>query len=80
MTAARILVVDDEARVREGISLGLRLSGYVVETVASGPEALTLLSATSYDLAVLDMQMPGMDGVTLMRRAHESHPDVLIVI
>ena len=80
MQAPRILVVDDEAHVRNGLVLSLQLSGYAVDGAASGREALERLAAGPYDLVVLDMLMPEMDGVTTMRHVRASHPDLPIVI
>lgn len=77
---ARLLVVDDEPNIRWALGHALRLLGFVVEEASSGEEALALLERKSYDLMVLDMRMPGMDGVEVMSRAHELYPDLLIVI
>jgi DNA-binding response OmpR family regulator len=77
---ARLLVVDDEANIRAGLRDLLSLKGYHVEEARSGYEALALLENTSYDLMVLDMRMPGMDGVEVMRRARKMHPDLPIIV
>ena len=65
---AHILVVDDEDRVREGLSWSLRMSGYQVDDAASGAQALSLLGRGAFDLMLLDMNMPAMDGVEVMAR------------
>ena len=78
--AARLLVVDDEANLRAGLRDILSLMGYHVEEAASGREALKLLESVSYDLMVLDMQMPGMSGVEVMRRARRMCPDLSIIV
>jgi len=77
---ARLLVVDDEPNLRIGLQSFLSLVGYRVEGAASGHEALKLLESTSYDLMVLDMCMPGVDGVEVMRRAREMHLDLPIIV
>jgi DNA-binding response OmpR family regulator len=77
---ARLLIVDDEARLRTALRELLKLRGYHVGEAGSGPEALELLRHTSYDLMVLDMNMPKMDGVEAMRRARQVQPDLLIVV
>jgi len=77
---ARLLIVDDEINVRATLGEFLELRGYHVGEARSGGEALTLLTNAPYDLMVLDMQMPEMSGVEVMRRAREVHPDLAIVI
>ncbi len=77
---ARLLVVDDEANIRAGLRDLLSLKGYHVEEAGSGYEALAQLESASYDLMVLDMRMPGMDGVEVMRRARKTHPDLPIIV
>jgi putative nucleotidyltransferase with HDIG domain len=63
----KILVVDDMAIFREPIATALRLSGYETLSAASGPEALELARSKRPDLILLDIAMPGMDGVTCLR-------------
>ena len=77
---ARLLVVDDEANLRIGLRELLSLKGYHVEEAGSGHEALALLEGASYDLMVLDMRMPGMDGVEVMRRTRKTHPDLPVIV
>ena len=67
--AEKVLVVEDEALVRELIVLNLRHAGYVVETAADFPSGLTRLLEGTWDLAVLDVMMPGGDGFTLTHKA-----------
>jgi DNA-binding response OmpR family regulator len=77
---AHLLVVDDEAHIREGLKWALTLAGYYVKEADSGNAALELLAAEPFDLIILDMAMPGLDGVETMRRARQICPDLLIVI
>lgn len=77
---ARLLVVDDERYVRAALTRSLNLMGYQADEAGSGFKALRMLQSTPYDLMVLDMRMPGMDGVEVMRRAREIRPDLLIVV
>ncbi|MBV9844949.1 MAG: response regulator transcription factor [Kutzneria sp.] len=63
----RILVVDDEPVVRTSITRSLRFEGYEVDTAESGSEALELLSSRHVDAVVLDVMMPGLDGVETCR-------------
>ena len=64
----RILVVDDEASVREVLSQYLELEGYLVLQAADGAEALRLAQAQPPDLVVLDLMLPGIDGIEVCRR------------
>jgi CheY-like chemotaxis protein len=72
----RVLFVDDEPNVLEGLRGVLRKQRKVWEMtfVASGGEALAVLAASPQDVIVSDMRMPGMDGVSLLRRVQAEHP------
>lgn len=76
---ARVLVVDDEAEVRSVLARFLDLLGYCVEEACSGRQALEMLRRTRYDVMVLDIRMPGMDGVEVMQHAHQMRPDLPII-
>ncbi len=65
----RVLVVDDEPSVRDALDRALRLEGYEVELAADGSEALYRLRTTAPDAMVLDVLMPGIDGIEVCRRA-----------
>jgi DNA-binding NtrC family response regulator len=80
MQPIRILVVDDEPIVRSSLEHWFREEGCTVETASSGKEALTKLAESSWDLFLLDIRMPGMDGLELQRRIKESHPDAIVII
>lgn len=67
-TPARILVVDDEPSITEFVSYNLKKEGYEVAVAANGDEALELGAATSFDLVVLDVMLPGIDGYEVCRR------------
>jgi DNA-binding response OmpR family regulator len=71
---ARILVVDDDQDVATTAALVLRHEGHEVETAHSGPQGLARLAAVSFDLVLLDINMPGMDGWEVLRilKADES--------
>src|SRR3954471_17815213 len=68
-TAARrrILLVEDEAPIRELLRLHLSLAGFEIEEVADGTTALTRARSHTFDLIVLDVMVPGLDGITLCR-------------
>ena len=65
--APRALVVEDEPHIRELVALHLRLEGLAVLSVAAGDEALRLASRERFDLVVLDLMLPKVDGVTVCR-------------
>lgn len=79
-TSARLLVVDDEPHIRTPLARALALQGYFVEEADSGLEALLRLKHTPYNLMVLDLRMPGLDGVEVMHRARELQPELLMLI
>jgi two-component system, OmpR family, response regulator MprA len=64
----RLLVVDDEAAVREALALVLDLSGFEVATASDGREAMRTLAVDSPDAVILDVLMPGLDGLEVCRR------------
>lgn len=64
----RVLVVDDDLKISTFVEKGLREAGYAVDTVANGPDALALARSTPYDVAVIDVMLPGFDGLELIER------------
>ncbi len=82
MSKARILVVDDEEDILELVRLSLQKEGYPVITALSGEKALSLARAELPDLMVLDLMMPGIDGLEVTRRikADPLTKDILIVM
>ncbi len=76
----RILVVDDEAPVREVLSEYFTTQGYAVDTAASGNEALAAIRRARPDLVLLDIRMPGIDGVEVLRRIREADDGVAVIM
>jgi DNA-binding response OmpR family regulator len=76
----RLLIVDDEAHIRAALVRALSLVGYEVDEAASGQEALALLQREPYDLMVLDMILPGVEGIDVLRQAHQIQANVSIII
>lgn len=68
MAGERILVVDDEPSIREVVGLYLRREGFEVESAADGPAALAAIDRVRPDLVVLDLMLPGVDGLTITRQ------------
>ncbi|MBW1772852.1 MAG: FAD-dependent oxidoreductase [Deltaproteobacteria bacterium] len=76
----RILIVDDELVVRDSLKEWLEDEGFRVDMVESGAEALERLAKESFHLMLLDIKMPGMDGVEVLKRAREIHPELPVVM
>lgn len=76
----RILVVDDEEIVRQTIGDFLVATGYRVDGVTSGHVALDALKVSEYDLAVVDVGLPDMDGLSLLKKIRADHPDVPVIM
>lgn len=75
-----VLIVDDEAGVRSALSGVLRDEGYAVEAVDSGEACLDRLSRAAYDVVVLDIWLPGMDGLATLERLRERRVDSPVVM
>jgi len=76
----KILVVDDEKHIRDSCIRLLQRKRYDVEGAASGIEALEKIGKEVYDLVLLDVRMPGMDGIEVLRRAKEIAPNILVLV
>jgi len=77
----RILVIEDEKRIADFVGRGLESSGYSVELADTGEAALEKLHSADYDLVILDLMLPDMDGISILEklRARKSSPPVLIL-
>jgi DNA-binding NtrC family response regulator len=80
MRKAKILVVDDEHLIRWSLEQSLRKQGYEVLTAASGEDALRQLQEDLPDLMLLDIQLPGMDGLEVLTRAKEIDEDLIVIM
>ena len=78
MTAA-VLVVDDEAGMRATLTDILSDAGYSVASAADGPDALDRLAHDRFDVVVMDIRMPGMDGVSVLEQIGEPPPHVIMM-
>jgi DNA-binding response OmpR family regulator len=72
----RVLVAEDEAHIRDLVRMHLDLEGYDVIATATGDAALERLRAEAVDLAVLDIMLPGLDGITVLRAMRREGPNV----
>ena len=80
MSIKRILVADDEESIRWVLSKSLTKQGFQVDLASSGKDALLMSRKQSYDLAVLDIKMPGLSGLELLSKFQEECPQALVVI
>ncbi|GAM09802.1 nitrogen assimilation regulatory protein [Geobacter sp. OR-1] len=80
MPLSRILVADDEESMRWVLSKALKKKGFTVDLAADGEQALGMIQAGNYDLAILDIKMPGISGLDLLDRLRDLKSDLLVVI
>jgi len=80
MTAPSVLVVDDEKNIRVTLRESLKSLGFDVETAINGEEALELATRRTYELILLDLKMPGMDGMEVFRQLRERSPSTAVVL
>jgi DNA-binding NtrC family response regulator len=76
----RILIVDDELVVRDSLQKWFDSEGYETGGAAGGREALTAIQQKQWDLALVDIKMPGMDGMDLQKKLREVDPELIVVI
>jgi len=80
MNSTKILIVDDELIMRESLAGWLERDGHVVETAASGEEALQKLKEYHFEIMLVDIKMEGMSGLDVLTKVKESDPDVAVVM
>jgi len=80
MSLTRILVADDEESMRWVLSKALKRKGFTVDLAHDGRQALSMIQDGCYDLAILDIKMPGINGLDLLDRIREMKSDLLVVI
>jgi two-component system response regulator AtoC len=76
----RILVVDDEELVRWSLHEALSPDGHMVKTVGSGEDALEEFSRNDYDIVILDIKLPGIDGIEVLKEMHKVNPSSLVIM
>ncbi|MEI6501401.1 MAG: response regulator transcription factor [Armatimonadota bacterium] len=78
--AMRILVAEDERKIAGFVRKALEEQGYTVDLARDGDEAYELVSAQGYDLVLLDIMMPGRDGLSILRNLREKHNTVPVIV
>jgi DNA-binding response OmpR family regulator len=76
----RLLLVEDSLRLQRSLGLGLRRLGYALDIAADGAEGLRLAESNAYDVIILDLMLPGLDGLSLLRRLREGGGDAHVLI
>ncbi len=79
-TGHRILIIDDEAGIRESLETLLSLEGYTVETAPDGEAGLVMLEEKSYDLVLLDLALPGQNGIEIVGRIREKELELPVIM
>jgi DNA-binding NtrC family response regulator len=79
-TKAKILIVDDELVVRDSLGKWFTSEGYFAHSAGSGREALGCIQHHEFDIALLDIKMPGMDGMELQARLKEADPELTVIM
>jgi DNA-binding NtrC family response regulator len=78
--SSNVLLVDDEEQFLDTLSQRLELRGIKVDTVTGGEEAMDKITAKKFDAIVLDLVMPGIDGMETLKRLKEKNPDIQIIM
>jgi DNA-binding response OmpR family regulator len=76
----RILLVEDSERLQDYVGKGLRMAGWAVDTAGDGEEGLWLATENDYDVIVLDLMLPKLDGITVLQRLRSAGRDTHVLI
>jgi DNA-binding NtrC family response regulator len=79
-TRGKILIVDDELVVRDSLAKWFTSEGYTARPAAGAREALEMIQHMEFDIALLDIKMPGMDGMELQSRLHQADPELTVIM
>ena len=79
-TRGKILIVDDELVVRDSLGKWFASEGYTARPAGGAREGLELIQQMEFDIALIDIRMPGMDGMELQARLHEADPELTVII
>ena len=76
----KVLVVEDNEPLRKAITQRLRESGFAVDETGDGPEGLWMATENKYTVAILDLMLPGMDGLDLLKKLRKTNDDTSVLI
>ena len=74
----RVLIIDDVLGVRESIRIALNAAGFATTVAENGQQALDILACGTFDVVVTDILMPGLDGISLIKRIRSERPDMRV--
>jgi DNA-binding NtrC family response regulator len=80
MTGPRVLIVDDEPELVSALEERLNLRGFRAAGVTTGAEALVHVAAADFDVVLLDVKMPGLGGMEVIKRIKTEHPGVQVIL
>jgi two-component system OmpR family response regulator len=80
MDPLRVLIVDDETELVSTLVERLEIRGVEADGATDAQQALALAGENTYDVAVLDVKMPGMDGLELIRHLHKEQPELCVIL
>ncbi|HVF06168.1 MAG TPA: response regulator transcription factor [Frankiaceae bacterium] len=80
MPRRRIAVIEDEATIADAVAARLRTEGYDVDVAHDGPSGVDLVARTNPDLVVLDVMLPGIDGIEVCRRIQQARPVPVVML
>jgi DNA-binding response OmpR family regulator len=78
--SGHLLIIDDEASIRQTLARILQQAGFEVTTAENGEQGLSFIQTTDFDLVFLDLRMPGMGGLDVLKLMHASHPNLPVVL
>lgn len=76
----KVLLVDDEASIRDMFSRLLQKENCAVKSASSGEEALNIIKDEDFDIVLLDIKLPGMDGLEVLKNIKSSRPDFIVIM
>src|SRR6266481_5310168 len=76
----RILIIDDEAGIRESLQTLLELEGYIVDCAETGEEGIQRVTENTFDLTLLDLALPGMNGMDVLSELRDRDPNVAVIM
>ena len=79
-SAGSVLIIDDEAAIRESLETLLEMEGYSVQSAATADEGLTRIGSRPYDLVLLDLALPDRNGIDLLAELHVHDPQLAVIM
>ncbi|HKB91187.1 MAG TPA: response regulator [Opitutaceae bacterium] len=76
----RLLLIEDSSRLRHGLEIAFRKNGYAVDSAGDGEEGLWFSEANEYDVAIVDIMLPKLDGLSLLRRLRKQGRNLHILL